>query len=97
MLYPLSRHCDLLAVHVSDPFERDLPAGHFDVTDGNQRRSLHVSDKSRQEHQQHWRQAVADLQTRLMRLRAPLTFITTENDPLDQLRQGFGLGGGGRR
>ncbi len=97
VLYPLSRHCDLLAVHVSDPFERDLPAGHFDVTDGNQRRALHVSDKSRQEHQQHWRQAVADLQTRLMRLRAPLTFITTENDPLDQLRQGFGLGGGGRR
>jgi len=96
ILYPVSRHCDLVALHVSDPFERDLPTGQFDVTDGQQRRALKVSPAARREHQEHWQAQLRQLNERLLRLRSPLTLISTDSDPLEQLRHGLGLKTGGR-
>ena len=93
-LYPLSRHCDLIAMHVSDPFERDMPQGDFAVTDGRQRRTLHVSERERLSHRQQWTRSLDDLRSSLTRLRAPLTLISTDTDPLEQLRSGLGIGPG---
>lgn len=40
-LRQLGRHCDLEVLHVSDPFEQELPAaGVYPLTDGSQRRQI---------------------------------------------------------
>ena len=93
-LYPVSRHCDLTAVHISDPFESQLPTGDFALTDGEHRSSLHITAKARDQHIEQWQQSLSELRHRMNRLRIPLTLISTHADPLDQLRPGFGFGGG---
>ena len=90
-LFPLSRHCDMTAVHISDPFESQLPAGDFAISDGERRAALHVGNKTRKEHTERWKQSLQDLRHRMNRLRIPLTLVSTHADPLDQLRPGFGF------
>ena len=90
-LFPLSRHCDMTAVHISDPFESQLPAGDFAISDGERRAALHVGNKARKEHTERWQQSLQDLRHRMNRLRIPLTLVSTHADPLDQLRPGFGF------
>ena len=96
-LFPVSRHCDLTAVHISDPFESQLPTGDFALTDGQRRSALHITPKAREQHIAQWQNTLSELQHRMNRLRIPLTLISTHADPLDQLRPGFGLTSSGHR
>jgi len=90
-LHAISRHCDLIAIRISDPFEQQQPAGSWTVSDGKQRQRLRVNRSASEQQLREWQTQSEQLRQRLARLRAPLTEITTADDPLDQLRQGFGL------
>lgn len=94
-LHAVTRHCDLVAVHISDPLEAELPPpGLYSLSDGQQRLSLD-STTSRQceEYQQAFSLRINSLQQQLQRLKVPLIALSTSNaDPLPALRQGLGLG-----
>lgn len=94
-LHAVTRHCDLVAVHISDPLEAELPPpGLYSLSDGQQRLSLD-STTSRQceEYQQAFSLRMNSLQQQLQRLKVPLIALSTSNaDPLPALRQGLGLG-----
>ncbi|MFT4530920.1 MAG: hypothetical protein ACJAYO_000224 [Thalassolituus oleivorans] len=98
LIYPLTRHCDLTAIHISDPFEQSLPAGRFTLTDGQQRQVLDASSQNtRNAHQQHWDAQQLILGQHLQRLQVPLIRISTADDPLPLLRKGLGLTKGSKR
>lgn len=90
-LYKISRHSDLMAIQISDPFESQLPVGQFSLTDGKRKLPLKVSKAAQQAHQQAWAEQQEQLKQRLLRLRAPLASVSTALDPLDQLRVGLGF------
>lgn len=93
-LYSVSRHCDLIAVRITDPFEVQRPVGNFAVTDGERRIKLHISAKDSEAQRLQWQSQTDELRARLIRLQAPLIDISTADDPLDQLRAGMGLARG---
>ena len=95
-LYSMCRHSDFMAVHISDPFESKLPSGQFTISDGQHKRILKVSKQEQLGHQEAWQQHIEMLKQQLLRLKSPLTMINTANDPLEQLRTGFGFTGAAR-
>jgi len=91
----VTRHCDLVAVHISDPLEAELPPpGLYSLSDGQQRLSLDsTTSRQREEYQQAFSLRMNSLQQQLQRLKVPLIALSTSNaDPLPALRQGLGLG-----
>ena len=90
-LHEVSRHCDLIAIHISDPFERQMPEGEFAITDGNERRKLRHNKAESEKYKLEWQQKLDSLQARLLHLRMPLICVSNDSDPLDQLRRGFGF------
>lgn len=96
-LYAVSRHCDLIGIHISDPFERVMPEGEFSITDGSERRKLRANKAESEKHQLAWQENLETLKSRLRHLRMPLICVSNETDPLDQLRHGFGFSVGGSR
>ncbi|WP_286718862.1 DUF58 domain-containing protein [Thalassolituus sp. UBA2009] len=94
-LHAVTRHCDLVAVHISDPLEAELPPpGLYSLSDGQQRLSLDsTTSRQREEYQQAFSLRMNSLQQQLQRLKVPLIALSTSNaDPLPALRQGLGLG-----
>jgi uncharacterized protein (DUF58 family) len=94
-LHAVTRHCDLVAVHISDPLEAELPPpGLYSLSDGQQRLSLDSTiSRQREEYQQAFNLRMNNLQQQLQRLKVPLIALSTSNaDPLPALRQGLGLG-----
>ncbi|MCD8530480.1 MAG: hypothetical protein LRY66_03785 [Saccharospirillaceae bacterium] len=94
-LHAVTRHCDLVAVHLSDPLEAELPPpGLYSLSDGQQRLSLDSSSRrQREEYQQAFDRRLNTLQQQLLRIHVPLIPLSTsEADPLPLLRQGLGLG-----
>ncbi len=94
-LHAVTRHCDLVAVHISDPLEAELPPpGLYSLSDGQQRLSLDsTTSRQREEYQQAFNLRMNNLQQQLQRLKVPLIALSTSNaDPLPALRQGLGLG-----
>ncbi|MCA6059682.1 DUF58 domain-containing protein [Thalassolituus sp. ST750PaO-4] len=94
-LHSVTRHCDLVAVHISDPLEAELPPpGLYSLSDGQQRLSLDsTTSRQREEYQQAFSLRMNNLQQQLQRLKVPLIALSTSNaDPLPALRQGLGLG-----
>ncbi len=94
-LHAVTRHCDLVAVHISDPLEAELPPpGLYSLSDGQQRLSLDsTTSRQREEYQQAFSLRMNNLQQQLQRLKVPLIALSTSNaDPLPALRQGLGLG-----
>ena len=95
-LYSMCRHSDFMAVHISDPFESKLPSGQFTISDGQHKRILKVSKQEQLGHQEAWQQHIEMLKQQLLRHKSPLTMINTADDPLEQLRTGFGFTGAAR-
>ena len=94
-LHAVTRHCDLVAVHISDPLEAELPPpGLYSLSDGQQRLALDsTTSRQREEYQQAFSLRMNSLQQQLQRLKVPLIALSTSNaDPLPALRQGLGLG-----
>ncbi len=94
-LHAVTRHCDLVAIHISDPLDAELPPpGLYSLSDGQQRLSLDsTTSRQREEYQQAFSLRMSTLQQQLQRLKVPLIALSTSNaDPLPALRQGLGLG-----
>ena len=92
-LYQVTRHCDLTAIQVYDRMESELPPpGVYDVTDGNQRARLNThSTTLRSAHRRAFEQFCQQLVTDTRRIGTPLISIATDQNPLQSLRDGFGI------
>lgn len=93
LLYPISQHSDLYAVAIHDPLDRHLPPpGYYPITDGQQTVVIDSHHAiQRQHYQDAFEQRSNALQQAMQQLRAPYISISTDQDPLAQLRQGLGL------
>ncbi|MCC5873687.1 MAG: DUF58 domain-containing protein [Gammaproteobacteria bacterium] len=87
-LRELGRHCDLEVLHISDPFERELPpAGVYPLTDGAHRRLIDTAPTdTRRQWQQHHAERVARLDELVRSARGRLGSFSTDDD----LAQGLG-------
>lgn len=86
-LIELSRHCELILIHIFDPIEAQLPnTGIYRFKDA--RRSIQIDSRR---HQQRHQQRFAEHQQRLQNLarkhRMHFVSTTTAADPVEQLRQ----------
>jgi len=91
-LYRLARHCELTALYIHDPLERELPPpGQYTVTDGGQRLTLDAGDKALRAHyHQQFEQRRDALRQQLSAQAVPLLEVSTEQPPLAALARHWG-------
>lgn len=93
-LFNISRHSDIVAVHLSDPLERELPPpGLYPVTNGQLRMQLDSTVKNnRQRYQDSFDDYLNQVHQQLLALRIPLIRLSTsDEDALGTLRSGLGI------
>ncbi|ARN76171.1 DUF58 domain-containing protein [Oceanicoccus sagamiensis] len=98
-LHQLSRHCEITALTVVDPLEKQLPPpGQYTVTDGSQRHQIHTgSSKAQHHYAQQFAARQEDLKQQLGKLGIPLIEISTEQPPLQHLLRYYGTATGVKR
>lgn len=86
-LAKLSRHCDVVLLHVFDELERTLPTkGRYRFTNGGQDTVVDMSDKQRvKQYEQHFIEREARLQKLCKTWRMALVQCSTVDDPLKVL------------
>lgn len=91
-LYQLAQHTQVTAIDCSDPLEAELPrAGHYAVTDGEQRSELDTADgKLRQHYREHFEQQQQHLQEIMSRLGIPVLSAQTHKPPFSLLQTYYG-------
>ncbi len=87
-LRTLARHCDVRALWITDPLERELPPpGRYAVSDGDRRLLLDSGDTAlRQRHRARFAAREAHLRGELLSMRIPLQLFGTEQPPLPLLQ-----------
>lgn len=93
-LYHISRHSDVVAIHISDPLEQELPPpGMYPINDGHQQHWLNsVTSTNRENYRHAFEQRLNSLQRQLIGLQIPFIKLTTaDQNPLPTLRSGLGL------
>lgn len=92
-LYQISKHNDVVAIHIFDAFEQNiLPLGSYPLTDGKQRLQLECYSKSQGlEHQQAFEQRQQTLKQRTLKLGIPIISLQAQDDIITVLRKGLGL------
>jgi len=87
-LSKLVRHCEVVLVHIYDPFEKQLPKkGHYRLTNGLRNLFIDSADKHRAlNHQQRFQTLQQQLQTLSKKWRLRLISCSTTDDPLEVLR-----------
>ena len=92
-LVEISRHNDVVMIHVYDPFERELPdAGFCRLTDGADEIDFDSSDGSlRRQYRQRWDEQQQQLERLCRELGLYLIDISTADDMLAELKTGLGL------
>lgn len=98
LLYSLARHCEITALHVYDPLERELPPpALYAVTDGVRRAALDSGDAAlRERHRSAFERSHAELQQLLAGMGIPLLDVATDQPPLALLRRPSARRGGSR-
>jgi uncharacterized protein (DUF58 family) len=91
-LFQLSQHCEITALSCSDPLEGELPrAGHYAVTNGNQRSELYTANRNlRSEYQARFAHRAESLTNDFQRLGIPVLQASTNIAPFSLLRQYYG-------
>lgn len=91
-LFQLARHTEITGIHCSDPLEAMLPpAGEYAVTDGRSRTHLDTSAAAlRASFAQEFEIRLEFCRERLLRLGVPLIQASTQQAPLNLLRQVYG-------
>ena len=87
----LARKSQLVAMHVSDPLERQLPrAGRYSATDGTSIASLDTTDRSlRDGYARDYKDKLDHLTGRYRGFRIPLLKLSTDQSPLPSLQKYF--------
>lgn len=87
-LYQLSRHCEVTALHVSDPLEQELPdSGLYAVTNGKQRVNLFTGERRlRQQFSEYYQQQLSTLRAEYGKLGIPLIEASTRQSALVTLQ-----------
>lgn len=86
-LIELSRHCEVVLIHMYDPIEAELPAaGLYRFKDANSDVQINTRNKKqRQQHQQRFEEHRQQLGTLARKHRMHCISCTTEKDPIEQL------------
>lgn len=86
-LYALARHCEITALFIFDPLERELPPpALYAVTDGSARVTLDSGDRRlRENHRAAFDKHVQYTRQLLQSLAIPMLEISTDEPPLQQL------------
>ena len=95
----LSRHCQLMALQVSDPLEKELPApNRYTVTNGAHRHTVDTRrDALRQQFHQKSLEHNQWLTSEFQRYRIPLLSLSAAQNTSDQLLTLFGANRGSKR
>ncbi|AMO57049.1 hypothetical protein GZ77_01010 [Endozoicomonas montiporae] len=90
--FRLSRHCEMMAVHISDPMEAELPRpGRYDITNGVHRQTIETqAGKVRQKYRQQYEQQNSLLKEQFSSLKIPFIGLRTDVDTSQQLAEHFG-------
>ncbi len=86
-LHAIARHCEITALFIFDPLERDLPPpALYALTDGNARRTIDSGDRTlREKHRRSFEQHLQHTRQLLQSLAIPMLEISTDEPPLKQL------------
>jgi uncharacterized protein (DUF58 family) len=98
-LHQLSRHCEITALYIVDPLEKQLPPpGQYTVTNGSQRSQIHTgSNKAQRNYKQQFEDKQKELKQQLGKLGIPLIEVSTEQAPLQHLLRYYGTATGVKR
>ena len=83
----LSRHNDIVGIHISDPLERELPRPDlYTITNGEERLRINAADRQfRSRHHEEFLDRLAYLRGELARLKSPLLELVTNEPVVDSL------------
>ncbi|MFT3931455.1 MAG: DUF58 domain-containing protein [Spongiibacteraceae bacterium] len=86
-LHAIARHCEITALFIFDPLERELPSpALYAVTDGNARITIDSGDRHlRERHRAAFEQHVQRTQQLLQSLAIPMLAIATDEPPLQKI------------
>ena len=92
-LRQLSRHNDIIGVHVSDPMEHNLPSPDlYTITDGQQRVQIDTADKkNRSEYEQQYERHLQQTRIEFNKLKSPLFELSTGNNVIQSLADSYHL------
>lgn len=87
-LAKLTRHCELILIHISDPLEQHLPKrGIYRFTDGNQDMTINTdSEHLLNKYQSQFQQRIQQLQSFSKKWQLTLINCSTTDDPFEVLR-----------
>ena len=91
-LFQLAQHIEITAIACGDPLEAELPrAGHYAVTNGNERSELYTADKGlRSAYSERAQQQRERLSKDFLKLGIPLLQASTERAPFSLLQTFYG-------
>jgi len=86
-LRQLSRHNDIIGVHVSDPMEHNLPNPDlYTITNGAQRVQIDTADKkNRSDYEQQYESRLQQTRTEFSKLKSPLFELSTGDNVIQSL------------
>lgn len=86
-LHALARHCEITALFIFDPLERELPSpALYAVTDGSARMIIDSGDRHlREHHRAAFEQRLQYVQQLLQSLAIPMLSISTDEPPLQKI------------
>ena len=92
LIYQLSRHIEVTAIHCADPLEASLPdAGRYVVTDGAGRATLNTGTRTtRQQYEDQYQERINTLKDSYGRLGIPVIEAHTTDSPLTLLQGYYG-------
>ena len=91
----LSRHCELMAIQVSDPLESELPRpGRYEITNGVHRQAIETKTQSiRQKYRNHFEQRQTELKEQFASLKIPCLCLSSAEDTAAQMLERLGSSG----
>ena len=85
----LSRHNDLVAIHISDALEQHLPDPDlYQITNGQDRMQINtIGNKTRKEYAQRFENRLSTVKLEFQKLKSTFISLTTRDNPIDVLAQ----------
>lgn len=98
-LRQLSRHNDLIGLHISDQMERDLPQPDlYTISNGEQRLQINTADRSgRNEYQARYVDKLNVIKTEFSKIKSPLFELSTTDELISTLASAYRAHNGVRR